>query len=117
MIWRASDVMDGHQYKVELCHSVDGKRSLRLRPLHASEGSAVPGDAVIFVSQVVPNDLLRRRDVISISEQVPLENGQPFYVDAHGMWLTEAESAQIDAGVDLAEIQWSTKSPPRFAPF
>lgn len=117
MIWRASEVMDGYQYKIELCHSAEGKRSLRLRPLYMDESSGTSGDTVVFVSQIVPNDLLRRRDVISISEQIPLEDGQPFFVDAHGMWLTEAESAQIDEGVDLSEVQWATKPPPKFAPF
>lgn len=115
MIWRVSDVMDGYQYGIELRHSKDGKRSLSLRPLN-NENANGAEDTVIFVSQIVPNDLLRRRDIISISEQVLLQNGQSFFVDAHGIWFSAAESAQIDAGIELAEIQWDTDSPPKLSP-
>lgn len=116
MIWRASDVIEGEQYKVELCQSESGKRSLRLKPLQADVTDSQDW-VVVFVSQVVPNDLLRRGDIISISEQVPLENGRPFFMDAHGIWLSEGESEQIDAGVSLVEIKWDTQTPPKFAPY
>lgn len=115
MIWRATDVHDGCQYKIDLCYSLDGRRSLRLRS--TQEGTVQDSDlTVVFTSQVVPNDLLRRRDIVSIAEQIPLENGAPFFLDAHGVWLSESESEQFDAGVEWNKMQWDTKSPPLFPP-
>ena len=116
MIWRVSDVIEGEQYKVELCQSANGRRLLRLKPV-CDETTDAPDLTVVYVSQVVPNDLLRRGDIISISEQVLLENGRPFFMDAHGIWLSESESEQIDAGVSLSQIRWVTKVPPKFAPY
>jgi hypothetical protein len=38
-------------------------------------------------------------------------------MDAHGIWLSEHESEQIDAGVSFSEMKWETKMPPKFAPY
>lgn len=68
----------------------------------------------VLVTDVVPLDLLLRRDVIGISEIVKLDSGSPFFVDAHGLWLTEVEWNALDG--DFASVPWLNGLQPRFAP-
>jgi hypothetical protein len=114
MIWRSSDVSRNSQYKLHLCQSNDGKRFFRLIEVE-SDADKNPQDDVFLVSQVVPNHLLEKRDVQLISESVVLSNGRSFFVDAHGVWLTETEAQEIDLGVTFEKIKWITDSVPKFA--
>jgi len=111
MIWRTSEVLEGVEYKLALCQDSHGVRELRI----LQKDEAVPSDC-IFATQSVPTQLLRKRDVISIAEQVPLDDGTRFYVDAHGIWFSQSESIQRSSGVEHEDIQWVTPFPPKLPP-
>jgi hypothetical protein len=64
----------------------------------------------------VPNDLLRRGDLISIAETVSLENGEKFFVDAHCTWFTADELAAMNSEPNWSSIRWMTIRPPKLAP-
>lgn len=113
MSWKVSDLDPGKAYRLHLCQAMNGLRYFKLVEVGSPEDST-PRDDLFFRSIAVPFDLLGR-NVIAISELVPLVDGQPFYVDAHGTWLTGRELEQLDAEVDFEDINWATDKPPRFA--
>lgn len=115
MIWRISDVNDGTEYKLHLCESKEGDRFYRLVSIDSDFVGDRLGD-VIFSTATVSNDLLKRRSLLMISKQIPLENDQPFFVEAHGMWLTESEVREMDADVNFNDIHWATGRIPNFPP-
>ena len=112
MSWKAYEVADGVCYRLHLCQASSGLRSLRLVAVD-SESDKFRSSDVFFATNAVPNDLLKRLAVESIARSVLLENGQPFYVDAHRMWLTESEMRQWSE--DVVNIKWSTGNSPKFA--
>jgi len=71
----------------------------------------------VFSSRMVPNQLLGKRDLLSIAESVLLESGEKICVDAHGIGFTAAELAAMDSCKDFSEIGWVTAKPPKLAPF
>lgn len=115
MVWRISDINDVTEYKLHLCESKEGDRFYRLTAVESHLANDQLDD-VVFTTIKVSNDLLRRRSLLKISELFLLENGQPFFVDAHGMWLTESEVKEMDADVDFNDIHWATGRMPNFAP-
>lgn len=115
MIWRASDVNVNGRYRLHLCESSEGNRFFKLIQIDSNEDEQ--SDDVIYISELIPqnvNEALRRGDLLMISEIVPLENGQPFFVDAHGVWLTMSEVNEMDANVDFNDIHWATGKMPIF---
>lgn len=114
-MWRISDVNEGREYKLHLCQSGNGFRFFRLVEI-GSDIDVNPPDDVILVTALIPNELLKRRALIPISETVLLDNGQPFFVDAHGVWLAEPEVREMDSGLSHNEIHWITGRAPEFAP-
>ena len=115
MIWSRSDVKESEQYRLHLCESKEGNRFYRLVAI-GSEEDKTPQEDALLITGPVPHDLLKRGDLISISETVPLNNGQPYFVEAHGMWLTEAEVRDMDANVNDSEIHWAGGRVPNFPP-
>lgn len=107
MIWKVSDVMDGVDYRICLSQTPDGVRQLRL--VEAGSGK----DGTLLRTSPVARELLLKRDLIAISESVTLENGEKFYVDAHGVWYVESELIQRKNGVPFIEIIWITGVPPK----
>jgi len=111
-MWKIADVVPGHAYRLGLCQAPDGRRLTVLIDASADAGLI---DA-IAITEVVPADLLLKRDLEKISEVVQLTSGKRFFVDAHNHWLTEAEFDQIRSGTRYSQIRWSTEQPPKFAP-
>lgn len=111
MIWKISDVLEGVDYKACLCQSVDGKREIKL----ADVDSNCPEDSFLRTS-VIPRSLLLKRDLLAISENVALDSGERFYVDAHGVWFAESELAQRRSGVPFSEVVWVTAAAPKLPP-
>jgi hypothetical protein len=112
-MWKLSEIVPGVQYVVQLCHDSEGYRSLRLR---AVDGEPRAADAV-FETEVVPHELLMFRSAERIAEEVRLSDGGTFEVDAHGIWFTPQELDAIDeCDGNIAEIAWSTGTPPLIAP-
>jgi hypothetical protein len=115
MLWSAADVKDGQVYVLHLYQAPDGERLFRLTVV-GSSAHRNPGSDVVFVTRPVPNDLLRRRDLLSIAETVLLENGDKLCVDAHGTWFTAGELAAMNSEPNWSSIRWVTRRPPKLAP-
>ena len=109
-MWSVSDIQDGHQYVLALTQSSTGRRRFVLKDVGADEPEAV------FFTEVVPNALLLTRHLKKIAEQVLLKTGKRFFVDAHGIWLTEEEMAALMDDKDESEVPWLNNIPPNFAP-
>lgn len=69
-------------------------------------GQLNPLEGAVFLTEVVPTNLLLSRDFAGISEVVPLKGGKRFFVEAHGVWFTEEEWTALDRDVDWHEVQW-----------
>ena len=110
MIWQISDVKDGNKYKVQLCQSKDGKRYFSL--VNALDNTQSNPDA-FFSTEIVSNELLRRRDFISIAEITLLDDGSKYYVDSHGIWFLEEEVVGLNKGLGFDQIPWVTGSAPK----
>ena len=107
MIWSINDLNDSLAYKLCLCHSPDGKREFKLCEIGAS---CFPN--TIFCTTQIPLPLLKKRDLVLISEEVLLEGGEHFHVDPHGIWFTESEVRQRRNVTRFSDIEWSTNTPP-----
>lgn len=114
MLWSASDVKETEVYRLHLCQAANGERFFRLITV-GSAADRSPTMDTVFASRPVSNQLLRKRDVISIADSVPLESGEKFCVDAHGIWFTTSELAAMNSGMDFSEIQWVTARAPKLA--
>ncbi|WPH13373.1 hypothetical protein [Variovorax paradoxus] len=111
MIWQRSDIHTDGRYKLHLYQAGDGKRLFRLIVENSSEDHQ-PASDVALITQVVPNELLKRGDLLGIARQVTLEDGHAFFVDAHGVWYTEDEIAALNRGQPWSTIQWVTGAMP-----
>ena len=109
-MWLRTDVKEGVSYQVALCQDSDGRRRYEL-----VIAGGVPPDAAAFMTRVVPTDLLLRRDFLGIAEMVLLTSGEPFFVEAHGIWLTRAEVEVIQAK-GWRNVPWLNGLAPRFPP-
>jgi hypothetical protein len=110
-MWAMKDIQPGKRYRLCLCQ----KGEWRYFSLVESQGPA-PNVECALLTEEVPPELLLRRDILTIAERVPLTNGQPFFVDAHGLWLALAEHEAIVSRVPLSKIPWVTGVAPKFAP-
>ena len=110
-MWLRSDVHEACEYRVSLCQAGTGKRSFKLLALGQEEP-----DESVFVTGIVPTELLLRRDFIGISEAVKLSNGQPFGVDAHGVWFTKEELDALNARASWRSVPWVNGLPPILPP-
>jgi hypothetical protein len=110
-MWRISDLREDKSYVLCLCHSSESQRFFRL----VEEGQALD-PSTAFVTARVPTDLLRKRDLILISELIPLASGERFFVDAHCIWFTGDEMAQLREDPVWDSIQWSTSTAPLLPP-
>lgn len=108
-MWLRSEVDQTKEYRVALCQKPNGARNFSLLEF----GTSLPANAVL-VTEVVPMDLLLRGNLIGISKAVKLESGTPFFVDAHGLWLTQEELHALED--DASEVPWLNGLYPGFAP-
>lgn len=111
-MWKLSDVDSGERYRLLLLQSSTGARTFVLQK--NAEQRLLQG--MFAFTNEVPHELLLTRNLHAIAKAVALSNGEPFYVDAHGVWLTKAEMAAILEGKDDDEIPWLNSLPPRLAP-
>ena len=110
-MWQRSEVNEAHAYRVALRQHKNGARSFGLSRLGSLE---LPTDTVLL-TQVVPTDLLLHGSIFRIVESVRLENGEPFGVDAHNTWLTQAEIDALDKDVPFSSVPWLNGLSPKFA--
>ncbi|WP_144240851.1 hypothetical protein [Dyella japonica] len=111
-MWKIADVQKDKRYRLALVELEGGERELRL----LEENALTDLPEVMFVTECVPQELLRRRSVEHISKTVSLVDGGRFYFDAHGVWLTSDEASALQSGVPLREIPWLNGTIPRFPP-
>ena len=98
-------------YRVALRQRADGERTFALCEVDSPEPPNTK-----FLTQVVPTDLLLRRDFMGIAETVRLRSGESFCVDPHGVWLTQDEYTALAQRRRHDEIPWFNGLPPIFAP-
>lgn len=108
-MWKRIDVDRTKQYQIALCQRPDGHRS---QELHCSGAPALPTNAV-FLTEIAPIDLVMRGDVCGIAKVVKLDTGQGYWVDAHGLWLTNDE---VEALSEEREVPWVNGLAAHFAP-
>ena len=108
-MWNRSDVDEAKRYQVALCQAKNGTRT---HALHTAGSSPLPVNA-IFLTEIVPAELLMTRNFRCIAEATSLENGNRYWVDAHGVWLTGEE---LDALKDDRAVPWVNGIAARFAP-
>ena len=101
MSWKRKDVHDTSRYYVALCQSEHGHRYYELCEVGTQP---VSPDAVLQTHEV-PNPLLVARNFRAISDAVKLTNGRRFYVEAHGVWLTEEEFEALEEDEER-EVPW-----------
>ena len=111
MIQSVSDIQEDKSYCLELCQTDTAKRIFKLVESDAEEKSS----EAYYRTGIVDNDLLVKRSLIAISKATKLDNGDKFYVDPHGMWITQKESDQLESGVGFFEVEWETKELPLVA--
>ena len=111
-MWLLSDLNADKVYCLGLCQDLDGTRFFQLAPLHERE-CYVNDPRVFNWTRTVPMELLRKRNLSAIAQEVSLESGQKFFVDAHGVWLTEKEFEQLKQGIGFEEVKWSTGTGPQ----
>lgn len=114
-MWKSSDVNETQQYRLHLCQTSDGMRSIKL-VLLGSDTEAYPPNDVFLITTVVPNDLLKSRNVIRIADTVVLTDGRRFYVDAHGIWLADSEWQEMNSSLSFKDVHWITGTMPNFPP-
>ena len=110
-MWLRAEVDEDKEYRVVLCRKANGERCFKLLAI----GESPPSESV-FVTEAVPIPLLLRRDFLGISEAVKLTNGQPFGVDAHGIWLTKEECDAWGTARGSSGIPWLDGLPPHLPP-
>lgn len=109
--WSRADVQEGVEYQLELCQNDAQRRFFRLLPLGAPRSSDV--ESVAVTRKVEQRELLLRRDLLGLSERNPLETGEPYFVDAHGVWFLASEWDALFAGSERTDaVPWATSKPP-----
>jgi hypothetical protein len=111
-MWKSSDIDLEKRYRLLLVQSSAGVRSFVLH----DETEPGASEGLFAATDQVSNELLRKRSLHAIAKTVALTNGEPFYVDAHGTWLTKDEMDAISEDKDDDEIPWLNSLPPRLAP-
>ncbi|BFO56004.1 hypothetical protein AVXHC19_28070 [Acidovorax sacchari] len=111
-MWKPSDICSDQRYRLLLIQSATGSRSFVLQ----DEREMPTVEGLFSFTERVSNELLVRRNLRAISKEVSLVNGEAFYVDAHGVWLTAAEMAAILQDKEDDEIPWLNSLPPKLAP-
>ncbi len=84
------------------------------------EGASSLPEHCVFVTGVVPYDLLWWGRVGEIGRTVKLSNGEPFFTDPHNVWLTQQEAGAFEAylrdQLPWQDIPWLNGLPPDFPP-
>ncbi|CAN7775442.1 hypothetical protein LJR084_007856 [Variovorax sp. LjRoot84] len=101
-MWTRGDVAEGLDYQLGLVQRADGNRTYVLRESGQWDGI----EDLMFVTAVVPRELLVRRDLLGIAKAVKLVDGSSFGVEAHGVWLTQEECAAFERNVPWKKMPW-----------
>jgi hypothetical protein len=111
-VWKRLDVDKDRQYQVALCQEPDGARRYAL----VLAGAASLPEHCVFLTEVVPYDLLWWGDLEKIGRTVKLINGESFTTEAHGIWFTQHEADAWDRDEPWESIPWLNGLPPTNLP-
>lgn len=115
-IWQQTDIESDKEYYFLLFQSPSGVRDYGICRIQDFPEVAKDKD-LAFRTEVVPIDLIARRDVFLLSERVTLADGTRFYFDSDGIWYVERE--WDDLVNEQESIRWwkglPPKRPPRYA--
>lgn len=111
-MWKLTEIQSDKTYRLALVQAENGSRTFQLH----DNGEGINSSIKVLLTEVVPSELLVKRSLKNISDSVPLVGGERFYVDAHGIWLTEAEMKAITEDKEDDEIPWLNGMAPNFAP-
>jgi hypothetical protein len=106
-IWSKADVQEGVDYQLELCQDDARARFFRLLPYGTPRSTDV--ESVAITKRIEQRELLARRDLLGLCERTQLENGERYFVDAHGVWFLKPEREALLAG---EAVPWVTSEPP-----
>ena len=89
-IWSRTEVDESKEYVLLLLKNESGLREFELRE-KLKKNEKVKDSKCIYITNIIPYDLLWRGDLNGIAETVKLENGESFHFDSLGNWGTEEE--------------------------
>lgn len=89
-IWSRAEVDEDGEYVLLLLENENGLREFELRE-KSKKNERVIGSKCVYITEVIPFDLLWRGDLYGIAETINLENGESFHFDSLGNWGTEQE--------------------------
>lgn len=99
-IWSRAEVDTSKDYVVLLFDDGAGLREYGL----CEHQRLAEAEEHVLVTEVVPIDLVVRGDIMGISERVRLANGDPFFLDFNGVWLTKDEFEDLEQG--RSTVRW-----------
>ena len=108
-IWKNYDVDENKEYYVALLQESSGRRSYEL----CEKGMNPKSKYAVLRTKYVPYELLFRRDLEAIGSSVGLTNDEVFYIDPHGIWLTETEALALQTDEEI-EVPWLNGIPAVF---
>lgn len=118
LIWSRSDVLEGVEYRLELCQDGDCRRFFRLLPDGAQRSTDV--ESVALTEKITRRDLLVQRNTLKLSRHTKLDSGEPYFVDVHGLWFLAREWQDLNewggGRKRFEDIAWTTRMPPQFPP-
>jgi hypothetical protein len=110
-MWKIADLDPTKSYFLKLCEDGEGRRQMLL--------SSIPDEhpeVIGLETELVPYDLLRKRNLFMIAKAVKLKTGRSFTFDAHGIWFTqEEENSFLQNRGDLSKVPWVNGRIPRLA--
>ena len=113
-IWKRADVDENKRYVLILFENSQGVRDFALTEIGCATDVFHKNEDSVFLTKEIPHELALSGNLLAISQKVTLESGEPFYFDAHGIWLTKDEREDIIQG--RAKIRWVRGRVPAFAP-
>lgn len=94
-----SDVDERKDYVLVLFVSEDGARNVELKEVNSAKNAS--RGAFAFVTEIIPQDVLMAKNIVAISDNVKLENGDTFSFDSNGNWMTGNEFDDFKKGFKI----------------
>lgn len=103
-MWRRDEVHEEVEYRVCLCQAKSGRRTYAL---HVAHGDLPLPPETIFVTDIVPIELLLSGHIPRISETIRLTTGERFFIEAHNVWFTSTEMQALESNDhDWEAVPW-----------
>jgi hypothetical protein len=115
--WNRFGLKKNLTYVVQLCQKPTGERYTKYREVEGGE----PDEFRVFETEPASGSQFIEWGFYEYAEHLRLSNGESFYFDAHGIWLTGKEIEYLQRRVRRTLAQgetppWVNGIAPRFAP-